>query len=98
MYGVPMVPMGPMYKNGICVTGGICGIVGLVLFWMPWFGFILGVLGAIFGGVGLNQVKSGVANNRAMAITGLVCGILAATAWLILIVAVASFVSSWSWY
>ncbi|WP_234430822.1 DUF4190 domain-containing protein [Streptomyces sp. NRRL F-4489] len=55
---------------------GLVGIVlGLfvVLFWIAWLPALLAV---IFGGVALSQVKKGVAANKAMAVSGLVLGVL----------------------
>src|SRR5688572_12390523 len=34
----------PRYSNGLGTTGMILGIIGLVLSWIPTFGFLLGLL------------------------------------------------------
>jgi hypothetical protein len=63
---------------GMAITGMVLGIVGLVLSFLPcigWlFGIILGLLGAIFSGIGLGQ---GSGKSKNMAITGLILSILA---------------------
>jgi hypothetical protein len=68
-------------SNGMATSGGVLGIVGFVLGWIPFagifIGFVLGILAIVFSSIGLsragklpNQVGKG------MAITGLVLGIL----------------------
>ncbi|MCK7624318.1 DUF4352 domain-containing protein [Streptomyces sp. RS10V-4] len=55
---------------------GLVGIVlglFLVLFWVAWLPALLAV---IFGGVGLGQAKKGLAGTKAMALSGLVLGVL----------------------
>src|SRR3954471_19060961 len=49
------------------VAGMVCGIVGLVLFWVPILGWILAILGIVFGGVGIARANAGAAN-KGMAI------------------------------
>jgi len=67
-------------STGMALTGMILGIVGFVLAFIPcigWvFGIILGILGAVFGSIGIAQAgKSG--QGKGMAVTGLVMSILA---------------------
>ena len=56
------------------LTGMICGILGLFV-----AGFILGTLGIIFGGIGLNNINKNPDEykGKGMAVTGLVTGIVA---------------------
>ncbi|KNB51172.1 DUF4190 domain-containing protein [Streptomyces caatingaensis] len=73
-YGAPMQP-----SNGIGTAGLVTGIIGavcsaIVIFW--YIGFILGILGIVFGAVGRGKVKRGEATNRGAATTGIVLGIL----------------------
>ncbi|WP_448625862.1 hypothetical protein [Geodermatophilus sp. URMC 64] len=75
--------------NGLGVAGFVTGLVGLVLFWLPWVGFVLGLLGVVLGGVGIAQGrKKGMSTG--LAIAGLVCGLIAVIAWLVVVVAVTS--------
>lgn len=97
--GAPYQPgqyyaVGPQLKNGLGVAGMVCGIIGLVLGFIPLFGIFfavpLGILGVVFGAVGLRRAKRGEANNRGMAIAGLVTGILALVVGIILFAAIYS--------
>ena len=97
--GVPYQPgqyyaAGPLLKNGLGVAGMVCGIIGLVFGFIPLFGIFfavpLGILGVVFGAVGLRRAKRGEANNRGVAIAGLVTGILALVIGFILFGAVYS--------
>ena len=68
-------------SNGMGVTGLVTGIVGACLAWVPILGFILGVLGIVFGGIGLYYASEGRATNKGTAIAGLVLGIFAVVFW-----------------
>lgn len=91
---VPMVPMGPQYQNGVGTAGGVCGIISLCTGWVPvlgWFsGLVLGILAIALGGVGLKRVSSGVANNKGMAVCGIVCGAVGLIGWVVAFVVIAS--------
>ncbi|MFC9228996.1 DUF4190 domain-containing protein [Streptomyces decoyicus] len=81
-HGVPHPPY-PMQtsqpRNGMGVTALVLGLVGVVLglfiilFWMSWLPALLAV---IFGSVGLSHARKGRATNKAMAISGVVLGIV----------------------
>ncbi|WP_327701166.1 DUF4352 domain-containing protein [Streptomyces decoyicus] len=66
-------------RNGMGITALVLGLVGVVLglfiilFWMSWLPALLAV---IFGSVGLSHARKGRATNRAMAISGLVLGVV----------------------
>lgn len=66
-------------RNGMGITALVLGIVGLalgvfvILFWISWLPAGLAV---IFGSLGLGHARKGLATNRAMAVSGLVMGIL----------------------
>ncbi|WP_254708836.1 DUF4190 domain-containing protein, partial [Streptomyces lunaelactis] len=76
----PMLPapVAPV-SNGMGITALVLGITGVVLglviflFWMSWLPALLAV---VFGFIGLSQVRKGLANNRAMALTGAILGIV----------------------
>jgi hypothetical protein len=76
-YGAPP----PNRSNGLAVAALVCGIVGLLC-----FGFILGPLAIIFGGVGMSRANQG-ADHKGLAVAGLVLGIVD-VAFLVLFIAV----------
>jgi hypothetical protein len=79
--------------NGLAVAALVVGIVGLVLFWTVWGGLILGILGIVFGAVGISKANRG-APNKGMATAGLVLGAVALVASVLFTVAVVSVVSN----
>jgi hypothetical protein len=75
------IPSGPPpHESNIAgTTGGVCGIVGFVLGWIPllgiFIGFVLGVIAIVFAGIGVSRAgRTGV--GKGLATTGLVLGIL----------------------
>jgi hypothetical protein len=84
--------------NRIAVAAGVCGIIAVVLCWIPFVDYlsiVLGVLAIIFGIVGLRRADA-YGSGRAMAITGIVCGAVGlaiAFLFLLLIYAVVSTVT-----
>ncbi len=74
---IPPVPMRTA-SNGMGIAALVLGITGVVLglavflFWVSWLPALLAV---VFGFVGLSHVRKGLADNRAMAVTGAVLGV-----------------------
>ncbi len=71
----PPVVTGPQIRpnNSIGVAGGVLGIVGIVLIWVPLIGGLLCLLGLIFGLVGTSKGRrEGLP--LGLAITGIVTG------------------------
>ena len=66
-------------SNGLATAGGVLGIIAFLLGWIPlagiFFGWPLGVLAVVFGGIGLSKANKGY-NGKGLAIAGLVFGIL----------------------
>jgi hypothetical protein len=74
--GYPMAPPG----NGIGIAGGVCGIVAVVLCWIPFVDYVsivLGALAIIFGALGIRNANAHGGGGKGMAITGVVTGIVA---------------------
>jgi hypothetical protein len=70
--GPPM--MAKQGRSGLAVASLVCSLVGLIpCFWLFQ---IMGLLGAIFGFVGLKQTKNGARPGRGMALAGVIIGIL----------------------
>jgi hypothetical protein len=61
---------------GMATAGMICGIVGIVLCWFPFVGLIAGLLGIIFGAIGMSRAGRLGGLGRGAGVTGLVCGII----------------------
>jgi hypothetical protein len=60
-------------RNGPGVASLVLSIIGLLVCWTG-LGWILSVLGIIFGHIGLSAAKQGQADNRGMSVAGLVMG------------------------
>jgi hypothetical protein len=75
----PPPPVGPAYQvppaNGLAIAALVLGILSVVLLWMVWGGIVLGVLGIVFGAIGLSRAKAG-APNKGPATAGLILGIV----------------------
>jgi type II secretory pathway pseudopilin PulG len=63
-------------KNGMATAGMICGIVGIVTCWFPFIGLLAGLLGIVFGAIGMSKAGRLGGVGKGAAITGLVCGIV----------------------
>lgn len=72
-------------QNGKGTAGFVCGLVGLVFCWVPWFGVILAIVGLALSGAGISQSnKTG--QSKGLAVAGLVCSIVALIPAIILLV------------
>ena len=60
--------------SGMAIASLVCSLIGIVpCFWGLQ---VMGLLGTIFGFVGLKQTKDGQRNGRGLAIAGVVIGII----------------------
>jgi hypothetical protein len=84
--------------NGVAIAAGVCGIIAVVLCWIPFVDYVsivLGALAIIFGIIGVRR-SDGYGSGKGMAITGIVCGAVGlaiAFLFLLLIYAVVSTVT-----
>ena len=69
-------PQHQQQGNGMAVAAMVLGIVGLVLFWVPFLGLICALLGAILGFTGLSKANKLGGKGKGMAIAGIVTGIV----------------------
>lgn len=67
--------------NGIGTAGGVLGIIGICLAWVPFLGGILGVLATVFGAIGYSRSRKGTASNGGFALTGLILGVITIVFW-----------------
>ncbi|MER7177240.1 DUF4190 domain-containing protein [Streptomyces mesophilus] len=96
--GYPMAPPpGPFMqpRNGLGTAALVTGIIGLVLavtIVLFWVGAILGVLGLVFGFIGMGRARRGEATNKGAALAGAITGgiavvvaiaVLAFTVWFV---------------
>lgn len=66
----------PQGRNGIAVAALTCGIIGMLIAWIPFIGFagaVLAILGLVFGIVGLRRSNL-VGRGRGQSIAGIVTG------------------------
>ncbi|MBF6356743.1 DUF4190 domain-containing protein [Nocardia higoensis] len=64
-------------RTGLALTTLVLGILALVSFWTVVGGYLLGVLGIVFGIVAAVKARNGSAGGMGMTITGLVLSVLA---------------------
>ncbi|WP_205325870.1 DUF4190 domain-containing protein [Glycomyces sp. YM15] len=65
-------------RNGLGTAALVCGIIAVVLSFIPLintFTWPLGVLAIVFGSVGWARANKGIATNKPFAIAGLILGI-----------------------
>lgn len=60
----------------MAVAGLVLGIIGAVLFFVPFIGWILAILGIIFGALGNSKASKIGGKGKGMAIAGLVLGLI----------------------
>ena len=73
--GYPMPTPGP--RNGLGTAALVLGVVGMVSTWSIFGGLIFGIAAAVLGFLAHQRVRSRQADNGAVAISGLVLGVLA---------------------
>jgi Domain of unknown function (DUF4190) len=62
--------------NGWAIASFVCGLVGMVLFFVPLIGGTVALLGIIFGGIGISRSKQVSGRGKGRAVAGIVCGSL----------------------
>ena len=62
--------------NGLAVAGLVLGIIAVAFFWMWPIAIICGILGIVFGAIGVSKAKRLGGTKRGMALAGLILGIL----------------------
>ncbi|MEO9138426.1 MAG: DUF4190 domain-containing protein [Jatrophihabitans sp.] len=65
--------------NGLAIAGMVCGIIGLLIFWI-----VLSPLAIIFGGIGWSRANNG-AKYKGQAIAGVVLGVIGIIGYIILL-------------
>jgi hypothetical protein len=68
------------HRNGFGITALVAGLVGICISLIPLFGLgaiIAGIIAVIFGLLGFDRARRGIATNTKMAITGTIAGLVA---------------------
>lgn len=98
-----MAPPRPVYpgyvvprSDGLCIAGMVLGIIGLVLFWVPYVAIPCGILAIIFGAIGIRNVQQSpqTKTGQGMGVAGLVTGILAFLGGIFMVIVYVS-VTTW---
>jgi len=63
-------------SSGSSIAALVCGIISIILCWVPIVGLVLGIIGCSMGGKGIREANDGIAIGKGMAIGGLVTGII----------------------
>src|ERR671914_82746 len=89
-------PSAPVRRNGAGTAALVIGVNALVLAALVIFfpiAFILGIVAAIFGMVGMGRAKRGEADNRGHAVAGLVTGLIAIVLAVVIGVRIGTFIN-----
>lgn len=81
-------------SNGGAITALVCGIIAILLFWIPGINLLailLGLVAIVAGVVGLSRARDPYVGGKGMAVTGLVLGILALVLSVLVLVGLARF-------
>ena len=88
----PIAPQGDIPpKNGIGTTGLVLGIIALTSLWIPilnLFSWFIGLVAMVFGAIGLNRARPGLATNRGTAAGGFFSGLSAVVVAILFVVIV----------
>ena len=76
-------------SNGLGTAGFVTGLLGLIFFWVPGVGLVLGILGIVLGAAGISAGRKSGAGTG-LAIAGLVLGIVSLVPAIIVISAVSN--------
>jgi hypothetical protein len=95
-YGPPpgQQPYGAPPQNGFGLTSMILGIVSIPISCCWYISGVVGIIGLVFGFLGKKKVDAGLANNRGIAIAGIITsaiGVALSILFLILTIALQDF-------
>jgi|SRR5579872_848479 len=86
----PYAPMPSTEPNGLAIASLVLGIVALLLFWIPFIGWLPVILGVVLGLIAMQQ-----SGGRGMAMAGLVCSGVALALKVMFWMAIFSFLGAW---
>ena len=73
----PTAPPPPQGSNGLAIAALICGILSLLLSWIPLINVLAAVLALvaiILGALGIRRANEPYVGGKGMAIAGIICG------------------------
>ncbi|MCD2193990.1 DUF4190 domain-containing protein [Actinomycetospora endophytica] len=76
----------PRPRNGMGIAALVLGILAILSCWTAAGGVLFGILAIVFGVIGAGRARRGVANNRGVAIAGIVTGVLGLIVGIIFVV------------
>jgi S1-C subfamily serine protease len=79
-HGAPSVAMAPAGVNKLAIASLICGIAGI-----PLFGLITGLVAVFLGVFALASIRASAQRGLALALAGLILGIVDVTGWIIVL-------------
>jgi hypothetical protein len=74
----------------MAIAGFVCGLVGLILFWLPFLGLIIAGIGLVFGILGKLHANKHGGGNGGLAIAGAILGGLGVAGGILIIIAIAN--------
>ena len=77
--------------SGMAIASLVCGIVGVLISWIPVVGWILPILAIVFGFVSINKIKKESLNGKTLAIIGIILGFLGLIVPLLQIIGIAAY-------
>lgn len=83
----------PQPRNGAGTAGMVLGIIGLVLGFVPvfgWLAIVIALVGLPLSCVGRSRARNGEATNRGQAEAGMVCNIIALVLTILAAIAMAA--------
>ncbi len=89
-YGYPVAQS----SSGLCVAGMVLGILAVLGCWVPFGGFVVGLLGLILSIAGMRQARSQGRSGFGMGVTGLVCSLVSLIPAVLVLVAFFSVAAS----
>ena len=81
-YSEPPVSPVPV-SSGSGVAAMVCGIIALILCWVPFIGLVFGIVAMVLGGKGMRTLPQG---KKGMAIAGFVMGIIGLVVGVIILI------------
>lgn len=70
--------------NPMALTGFICSLAFIVLFWIPFIGWLLPIAGLVFSIIGVSQINKAQGTEKGKGLA--IAGIIISAVWLLIMV------------